>query len=264
MFAVATRRHAAVTLCAAGLLGLGAFSSAADAAIASFEAKATVDLTLLDTVPSGVIAEYSTLLDRTGSSSLGALSSASSSPTHLPGSTAQTMAQYDGTFQQHADEGEANVSKAAGAPTGLADASSATDAYVYVENNSGGLVELAFEWAIDAEALTGLVDPDNALSASASAFVEVLIDVTGYDFDGTYFAETIQDLKLSASLDGALSAAFNDFAELTVSVPDGAYREITVLVSSGGSADAVPVPATTALLALGLLGMGAARGRRDA
>lgn len=263
MSTLSTWRHTGVAALSVLALSAGlalANPARAGAVSAYFDANATVNVTLLDDLPADVIVDYEAVVAGSNHSATGALSLASSTPVSAP-DPATGMTRFDATFQSHADQGEAGANGPAGVQTGLASADSQSDGYIYIENNSGDDVTLNFEWAIDALVQVGLINPADVLSAGASAFVELLIQVS----DGAMI-QTIAELSLTALLGGTESDSSDEFGEFAVGVPDGEFREISITLNSGGTSNvgAVPVPATLALLVLGLVGVRAVRGRHVA
>jgi len=242
------RRRAGITaLLSAGLLGSPLIAHTAGAGlIASFEASGTVDvgLSATATVPAGVTVDYDASVFSRDASHDGALSSASSDP------LAEVFG--DATFQSHADTGQAGARREAGVPTGLADASSSTDGYITVSNNSGAPVDLTFDWAVDALVKTALTTLGGPFDASASAFFMVTIATLN---------GTVLDTGINAVLADSESDSLFDSGQFTVSIADGDFEEISILVESGGTASAVPVPPTLALLPFGLAIVRATRRR---
>jgi hypothetical protein len=143
-------------------------------------------------------------------------------------------------------------------PNGLATAAAnlSNEATIVLNgtNSNGGTVTLGWEYTLEAiQTVTGMHD-----FASAYAYAQVVI------FDDFFTLDI--DQAVEALYDGVQSMTAGDDGEITLTVPAGDLNYVTVQLITEADAQfrpmsAVPVPATAALMALGLLGLRGLRRR---
>ena len=223
---------------------------AAAAAIARFESNVTVDVVLLSDLPNGVTVTHQ--VENLGATrdSTGALSDAAAAADGNP-LAGTLMARYDSTYQAQTNTGQAGASRPAGVLTGRAEAGSSSDGYITIENTSGQSVTLNFEWSAALAGLVELLGAAEAEDAGASTFIELLIMVS----DGVT-NQVVKEGTYNLDLRGTTLLKTTESGEFEVTVADGAFKDISIQVRSGGTSNVVPAPAPLALLmAGGLIGL---------
>jgi hypothetical protein len=154
-------------------------------------------------------------------------------------------------FQDQDAQSQAEAYKTGKTGLGSASAAISNEAYVVIENTgtSDGSVTLGWEYMLEAiQQVTGIRS-----FASAFAYAEIVMFDDFFSFD---ISESVQALY-----DGASSMTAEDFGEVTFDLPAGGINVLTIQLITEADAQFVPVPATAALLALGLLGLRGVRRR---
>ncbi len=255
MYGRQTKSSCARSAALAATLILGTAFTPAASAFATYEAEASISLTLLSVVGSDGAASPDDFL-------VGASGSTFDEGAFTTGSA---NADFDNVVVDPplllgVDDTVVQSSRAFGNATlGSAESLSWTDFSLFVENLSPDVLNFnfAYDFAVAAGVTGSLADGDDA---SAFALVDILDDEGFVDFV----------LEASAGLlFGPLSDSDGGTGTFSFDLAAGGQNFITGLIDADGFASAtagptVPAPATVALLGIGIAAIGVQRRRRGA
>jgi hypothetical protein len=252
-------------LLALALGGLGsAFAPAASAAaFVDFSSSVDAIVEIIDidggpTIPSGVAISYGNAVTSNEASWTSLLSFASSDPFLYPDSSFESMSGLDVVENDHLNQGQVGADQYG--TSGNAYTATASEGFLEIFNDTGAAIDVLINVYLD---MTAEVTPSTGLQAFSTvdgfAYASVLL------YDDALTSQVDIDQELSASLTQA-ATPFSLDQDYTYTIEDGDYLTFAMYVNTnaGGTAvgAAVPVPATLALMALGLLGVRGFRARR--
>jgi hypothetical protein len=154
-------------------------------------------------------------------------------------------------FRDQDAQSQAEAYKTGKASLGSASAAISNVAYVVMENTgtSNGSVTLGWEYTLEAiQTVTGIHS-----FASAFAYAQIVMFDDAFLVDVDEFVQALYGTSPSTSL--------ADDGDVTFDLAVGESNVLTIQLITEADAQFVPVPATAALLALGLLGLSGIRRR---
>ena len=224
------------------------FSSSVDAVVEIIEINAET------TIPNGVEISYGNEVTSDEANWTGLFSFASSDPFLSPDSPSETMPDLDVVESDHLNQGRVGADNYG--ISGNAYTATASEGFLEIFNDSGSAIDVLINVYLD---MTAEVMPSTGLQAFSKVDGVVYTSVLLYD--DALASQVDIDQELSASLTQT-ATSFSLDQNYTYTIEDGDHLTFAMYVNTNAGGTALPVPATLALMAFGLLGVGGFRARR--
>jgi hypothetical protein len=199
-------------------------------------------------IPAGVEISYGNEITNDEASWTGLLSFASSDPFLSPDRPSETMTDLGAVENDHLNQGQVGADRHG--ISGTAYTATASEGFLEIANNTGRAIEVLVNVYLD---MTAAVSPGAGLQAFNTADGLAYASVLLYDDALTSQVDIDQEVDATRTLTARPFSLDQDYI---YTIEDGDFLTFSLLVNTNAGGTAVPVPATVALLALGLLGIG--------